>query len=52
MPSDDRAAVVGELATRFFATGRTMEPAFAIILTVSLYEITRFQVREDSFAVY
>ena len=51
LASDDRAVIVGELITRIVATGKIIESAFAIILTVSDGEITRFQMLEDSFAV-
>jgi ketosteroid isomerase-like protein len=49
--SDARAVIVGEFATRVKATGKIIESAFAIILTVSGGEIARFQMLEDSFAV-
>jgi ketosteroid isomerase-like protein len=49
--NDDRAVILGELASRINATGRIIETAFALILTVSDGEITRFQMLEDSFAV-
>ena len=51
LASDDRAVIVGELATRVNATGKIIESAFALILTVSDGEIARFQMLEDSFAV-
>jgi uncharacterized protein len=51
LASDDRAVIVGELRTRIKATGKIIESAFALILTVSGGEITRFQMLEDSFAV-
>jgi len=51
LASDDRAVIVGELATRINATREIIESAFAVILTVSDGEITRFQMLEDSFAV-
>ena len=51
LASDDRAVIVGELATRINATGKIIESAFALILTISAGEITRFQMLEDSFAV-
>ena len=49
--SEDRAVVVGELATRIKATGTVIESPFAIILTISEGKISRFQMLEDSFAV-
>jgi hypothetical protein len=51
LATDDRAVIVGELATRINATGKIIESAFALILTVSDGEITRFQMLQDSFAV-
>jgi hypothetical protein len=51
LASDDRAVIVGELATRIKATGKMIESAFAIILTVKDGLIARFQMLEDSFAV-
>jgi len=51
LASDDRAVIVGELATRINATREIIESAFVLILTVSDGEITRFQMLEDSFAV-
>lgn len=49
--SDDRAVIVGELASRINATGKLVELDFALILTVSDGEISRFNLIEDSFAV-
>jgi ketosteroid isomerase-like protein len=43
--------IVGELATRIEATGKIIESAIAIILTVFDGGISRFQMLEDSFAV-
>ena len=51
LASEARAVIVGELATRVKATGNVIESAFAIILTVSDGQVTRFQMLEDSFAV-
>jgi hypothetical protein len=51
LASEDRAVIVGELATRINATGKMLESAIAIILTVSDGEISRFQMLEDSFEV-
>lgn len=51
LASDARAVIVGELVTRIKASGKVIESAFAIILTVSDGEVTRFQMLEDSFAV-
>jgi ketosteroid isomerase-like protein len=49
--SDDRAVIVGELASTINATGKLVESDFALILTVSDGEISRFNLIEDSFAV-
>ncbi len=51
LASDDRAVVVGELASRIKATGKIFESAFALILTVSNGEITGFNLLEDSFGL-
>jgi ketosteroid isomerase-like protein len=51
LAGDSRAVILGELASRAKGTGKTIETAFAIILTVSGGEITRFMMLEDSFAV-
>ena len=51
LASDDRAVIVGELASTIEATGKVVELAFALILTVQGGQITRFQMLEDSFAV-
>jgi ketosteroid isomerase-like protein len=52
LTSDARAVIVGSLTTRVKATGRVIESAFAIILTVAEGEtISRFQMLEDSFEV-
>jgi len=48
---EDRAVIVGELASRVKLTGKVIESAFAIILNVTDDKITRFQMLEDSFAV-
>jgi ketosteroid isomerase-like protein len=47
----DRAVILGELATQVIATGRIIETAFALVLTVTGGQITRYQMLEDSFAV-
>lgn len=51
LADDSRAAILGELASKVHATGKIIETAFALILTISSLEITRFQMLEDSFAV-
>jgi ketosteroid isomerase-like protein len=51
LANDDRAVILGEFASRVNATGKTIETAFALVLTVSDGEITRYQMLEDSFAV-
>lgn len=47
--SADRAAIIGELATRIKSSGRVVTTQFAIVLTISNDTITRFQMIEDSF---
>jgi uncharacterized protein len=49
--SDDRAVIIGELATRIKASGKVADSQFAIILTISSNTITRFQMLEDSFGL-
>ena len=51
LADDSRAVILGALASRVSATGKIIETAFAIILTIANLEITRFQMLEDSFAV-
>jgi ketosteroid isomerase-like protein len=47
--SPNRAAIVGELATRIKSSGKIVNTQFAIVLTISGDKITRFQMLEDSF---
>ncbi len=51
LASDSRAVILGELASRVTGSGKVIETPFAIVLTVSGGEITRFLMLEDSFAV-
>jgi ketosteroid isomerase-like protein len=51
LPSENRAVILGSLASRLKRTGRIIETSFAIVLTVANGEIVRFQMLEDSFAV-
>ena len=48
--SEERAIIFGELASRIKGTGKVIETAYAIVLTISGDEITRFLMLEDSFA--
>ena len=48
---DDRAVILGSLASRLKRTGKIVKTDFAIVLTVVNGEIVRFQMLEDSFAV-
>jgi ketosteroid isomerase-like protein len=48
---DNRAVILGSLASKLKRTGKTVETDFAIVLTVAGGEIVRFQMLEDSFAV-
>ena len=50
LTDDERAVIIGALASRVKATGRVVETSFALILTIAGGEITRFQMLEDSFA--
>ena len=51
LASDARAVIVGELASRIKTTGKVVETAFAIVITVSGDQIVRCQMLENSFAV-
>jgi len=44
--------ILGSLASKLKRTGKVIETDFAIVLTVSNGEIVRFQMLEDSFAVF
>lgn len=50
LASDDRAIIVGELASRVVKTGKTIETAYVIVLSILDGRITRFLMLEDSFA--
>ena len=49
LASANRAAIVGDLATRIKSSGKIVNTQFAIVLTISGDKITRFQMLEDSF---
>src|SRR5438105_11185456 len=51
LASDNRAVILGSLASKLKRTGKIVKTAFAIVLTVANGEIVRFQMLEDSFAV-
>jgi ketosteroid isomerase-like protein len=51
LSGDDRAVILGSLASRIKRTGKIVKTDFAIVLTVTNDEIVRFQMLEDSFAV-
>jgi hypothetical protein len=51
LANNDRAAILGSLASKLKRTGKIVETDFAIVLTVANREIIRFQMLEDSFAV-
>lgn len=51
LTSDQRAAILGSLATKLKRNGKVVKTDFAIILTIANGEIVRFQMLEDSFAV-
>src|SRR2546423_5783221 len=51
LASDQRAVILGSLASKLKRTGKIITTDFAVILTVSNGEIVRFQMLEDSFAV-
>ena len=48
---DDRAVILGSLASKLKRTGKIIKTDFAIVLTIANGEIVRFQMLEDSFAV-
>jgi len=50
LASEERAIIFGELASRIKSTGKTVEQAYVIVLTIAGNEITRFLMLEDSFA--
>src|SRR5437667_4030426 len=51
LAGDNRAVILGSLASKVKRTGKVIETYFGIILTVAKGEIVRFQMLEDSFAV-
>jgi ketosteroid isomerase-like protein len=51
LANDERAVILGSLASRIRRTARVITTDFAILLTVANGEIVRFQMLEDSFAV-
>ena len=51
LASEERAVVVGDLASRIKATGKILTSEFALILTFSNSEITSFSLLEDSYAL-
>ena len=51
LAGNDRAVILGSLASKLRRTGKIIETDFAIVLTVANGEIVRFQMLEDSFAV-
>jgi ketosteroid isomerase-like protein len=51
LANDERAVILGSLASRSKRTGNIVDTAFAIILTIVGGEITKFLMLEDSFAV-
>ena len=51
LASENRAVVVGRLASVINRTKKRVETDFAIVMTISAGTVTRFQMLEDSFAV-
>jgi hypothetical protein len=51
LANDERAVILGSLASRVRRTARIITTDFAIVLTVVNGEIVCFQMLEDSFAV-
>ena len=51
LAGDNRAVILGSLASKLKRNGNVVTTDFAIVLTVANGEIVRFQMLEDSFAV-
>ena len=51
LAGDNRAVILGSLASKLKRTGKIIKTDFAIVLTAASGEIVRFQMLEDSFAV-
>ena len=51
LASDNRAVILGSLASKLKRNGKVVTTDFAIVLTVANGAIVRFQMLEDSFAV-
>ena len=51
LASENRAVILGSLASKLKRNGKVVRTDFAIVLTVANGEIVRFQMLEDSFAV-
>ena len=51
LTGDNRAVILGSLASKLKRTGKTVKTDFAIVLTIANGEFVRFQMLEDSFAV-
>jgi uncharacterized protein len=51
LANDERAVILGGLSSRSKRTGKILDTAFAIILTIVGGEISHFLMLEDSFAV-
>ena len=51
MASDQRAVVVGRLASVVKSTNKRIETDFAFVMTIKGETVTRFQMFEDSFMV-
>src|SRR5258707_12272325 len=51
LAGDNRAVILGSLASKLKRNGKVVTTDFAIVLTVGNGEIVRFQMLEDSFAV-
>src|SRR2546421_11975029 len=51
LAGDNRAVILGSLASKLKRTSKIIKTDFAIVLTAASGEIVRFQMLEDSFAV-
>jgi ketosteroid isomerase-like protein len=51
LANDNRAVILGSLASKLKRNGQVMTTDFAMVLTVANGEVVRFQMLEDSFEV-
>ncbi len=51
LANENKAVILGELASRIKANGQLIETSFALVLTIDSGKIIRYGFLEDSFAV-